>query len=60
MKAKTINNLLTVVIYGALVLNAYGSAADMWAFTGSAFGWALLVSGIWLVVNDKLNERAKQ
>lgn len=56
MKARKINTLVALVIAGALTVNAL-STCNGWALVGDLFGWALIVGGLWMMVDNKLKER---
>lgn len=53
---RRINAAVAVVVLAALVLNTASTCAG-WQFVGDTLGWCAIISGLWLVVDNKLKER---
>lgn len=56
MKARTLNRLIAVFAGVALCGNAACEECG-WALAGSCFGWLLIVTGLYIIIDTKLKER---
>ena len=59
MSKRQINAVVALTIFAALAINA-ATYCSGWALVGDIFGWALLVGGSFIVVDNKIKEGEAQ
>lgn len=53
MKKRNVCRLLAVVVLVGLAVNA-ASHNDGWVLVGEIFGWALIIGGLFAIIDNKL------
>ena len=58
MTTRQTNALLAIVALLVLAVNS-ASHNTGWVLVGEIFGWSLIIGGLWLMIDNKIKERAE-